>query len=103
MKCSAASQSLNGRNVFALMCEREREARIDSAPIRKHGAGAALATVTALLCAGETDVFAQRLEQRDARLDFQRVRTPVYVERDLLRAGHGSFRHGGDLGHQGLA
>jgi hypothetical protein len=49
---------------------RKGEAGENTLAIDMDGAGAALALVASLLRAGEAQMLAQRIEERDARLDF---------------------------------
>ena len=65
------AEALDGGDVDAFLHHRERQAGVDAAAVDEHGAGAALAAVAALLGAGQAGVFAQRIEQRDARLEHQ--------------------------------
>ena len=55
-------------------------------PSDDHRAGAALAVIAALLGAGEMQVIAQRVEQRGARVELERVRFAVHLERELRRS-----------------
>jgi hypothetical protein len=52
----------------------QRQAGVDALAVEQHRAGAALAMVAALLGAGQVQVLAQRVEQRGARVQVQRVR-----------------------------
>ena len=49
----------------------------DAPAIDVHGAGAALAAIACLLRAGQRQLFAQRIEQRHARLNRDRARLAV--------------------------
>lgn len=64
----------------------ERQAGQHALAVDMNGAGAALTLVAALLGAGEAEMFTQRVEQRDARLDVERMALAVDVE---MNAGHG--------------
>ena len=63
--------ALDGRNLSALVLHGERETGVDAFAVRKHGAGAARALIAALLGPCQPDVFAQSVEQRNARLDLK--------------------------------
>ena len=70
----------------------ECETRVDATAINEHRARAALPAVATLFGAVEPDVFAQRVEQRDARLEQQIVVVTVDVESNGPR-GHAAFVH----------
>src|SRR5262249_25965939 len=61
---------------------RQREARQDAPSINQHGASAALTVITALLCAGEIKVLAQRIEQRSAHINCESMLALIDIERD---------------------
>ena len=71
----------------AFVHHRERQARVDAAAVDDHRAGAALALVAALLGAGQVQVLAQRVEQGGARVELQRARRAVHLERDARDDG----------------
>ena len=54
---------------WSLRGQRQRQARQHAAALDQDGAGAALAVVAALLGAGKTDMLAQGVEHRGARID----------------------------------
>ena len=61
---------------------RQRQTGIDPPSIDDDGAGAALTAVAALLGSGEIEPFAQKVEQRDARIiKLDRARDTVDGER----------------------
>ena len=68
------AQAFDGGDAVAVVHHRQRQARVDPATVDDDRAGAALAVVAALLGAGQVQVFAQRIEQRGARVEFERVR-----------------------------
>src|SRR5262249_54801179 len=68
MKPMALGEAFDGQHVRAVMTERQRQTRIDPPPVDDDGAGATLAAVAALLGSGEIEPFAQKIEQRDARI-----------------------------------
>ncbi len=83
------SQPFNGRNLIALVHGRKGEAGVDAAPVDVHGAGSALTVVAALFRAGQVEVFAQAVKQRDARLKLQGARRAVDLECDGAGPGGG--------------
>ena len=60
----------------------EVQAGVLAHAVDQHRAGPALAVVAALLGAGQAGMLAQRIEQRHARIEAQRVLAPVDVEMD---------------------
>src|SRR5438132_11082396 len=69
MELPIAFQSLDRRDALALLHRRQRHARHDAASVYMHGASPTLAAITALLWAGQSQFFAQRIKQRRARFD----------------------------------
>ena len=67
----AVGQAVDGANLLALHLDGERRAGVDRAAVDDHRAGAAGAAIADALVAGEVGAVAQRVEQRDARLDPQ--------------------------------
>src|SRR5207253_446314 len=65
----------------------ERHARADGRAVDDHGAGAALAAVADDLRAGHVQVHPQRVGQRRARLELERLVLAVDPQRDGGRAG----------------
>ena len=74
------AQAFDGGDAIAFVHHRQREAGIDAPSARDHRAGAALAVIAALLGAGEMQVIAQRIEQRGARVELERVWFAVDLE-----------------------
>ena len=72
------------------MREREAEAGINPPAIHQNGARAALAVIATFFRTGEMQMLAQRVEQRHARIEFERVILAVdfemNVEQMLLHA-----------------
>ena len=68
MKPVALRHAFDGEDVSAVVTDREREARIDPPPPDEDGAGAALPAVASLLCSGQIEAFAKKIEQRDPRV-----------------------------------
>ena len=96
MQLVRRSEAFDGRDAIAFVHDGERETGIDAPAVGDHRAGAALAVVAALLGAGEMQVIAQRVEQRGARVELERLLFAVDLERDLRnhrRRGAGGFAH----------
>jgi hypothetical protein len=68
MKPVTVRHTLDRQNVGAVVTDRKREARIDPPAVDDDRAGAALTAVTALLGAGQIQVFAQKVQKRNARI-----------------------------------
>ena len=82
MQAVAARHAFDGQDVRALVTDRQRQAGIDAPSIDDDRAGAALAAIAALLGSGQIEPFAQKIEQRDARIvKLDRARDTVYGER----------------------
>ena len=60
-------EAFDGGDLRAVLHDRERQAGIDAPAVNQHGAGAALAVIAALFCAGEVEMIAQCVEQRRPR------------------------------------
>src|SRR5262245_19045027 len=71
MELAGAGQAVDGANLLALTLNRERRTGVDRSSVHDHRAGAARAAVAAALVARHVGAHAQRVEQRDARLDLQ--------------------------------
>jgi hypothetical protein len=84
-------ESLHGGDFIAIVSYGKRKAAIDSPSVRQHGAGAALAVIAALLGAGQGEILAQQVEQRDPGVDLQTVRLAV----DMQLNRNGIRRRGG--------
>ena len=80
------AETFDGRDAVAFVHHREREAGVDAASVDDHRAGATLAVIATFLGAGEVQVVAQRVEQRGARVELERVRFAVHLERELSRS-----------------
>ena len=61
----------------------------DPLPVAQHRAGAARSLIAAFLRAGQIEIFAQRVEQRDPRLNLQMLIPAVDPERKFYGAGRG--------------
>src|SRR5439155_6776752 len=77
--------TLDRLHMLALACDRERQAGVFRDAVDEHGAGAAIAAVAHLLCAGETEVVAQGIEERAARLGQEEARLAIHIELDRGR------------------
>ena len=82
MQLAIFPEPFDSCNFILLMHHRECEARIDAPSIHMHGAGSALAVVASFLRSEETKIFAQRVEKRHTRFDFQLVAVSVDSQRD---------------------
>ena len=85
------ARPFDGRDLRAVLHDRQGEARIDPPAVDQNGAGAALAVVAALFGPGEVEMVTQRVEQRGPRRDGQLARHAVDMERDRVLAGLGIF------------
>src|SRR5919198_3257024 len=79
MELVARRKSLDGRDALSLLHNGEGHARQDASALYVHGTRTALAVIAPLLGPGETSVFTECIEQRDARLDVDRDLAPVDV------------------------
>jgi hypothetical protein len=68
MQVLPARHALDGLDRAALRLHRKHQARADQAAVDGHAAGAAVARAASLLAAGEMELVAQRIEQRELRL-----------------------------------
>ena len=73
MQVVALREALDGRQLRAVVGDREREAAVGPPPVDEDRARAALAVVAALLRAGEVEVLAEQVEQRGADVDGELV------------------------------
>ena len=69
MQRVAVGQPVDVADLLALDFDRQRRAGIHGAAVDEHRAGAAGAAIAAALVAGQVGAHAQRIQQRDARLD----------------------------------
>jgi hypothetical protein len=107
---SPFAKSFDGGDFAPLQRRGQGQAGQHALSVHQHGACAALALIAALLGACQRKAFAQRVEQHDARVDVQRLRHAVDLERDLHdvlrhdrrrgRAGHGRQLRERGLGRQ---
>ena len=82
MQCARRAQALDGGDFFAVVHQRQAEARVHAPAIDMHRAGAALTVIAAFLCAGEGDGLANTIQQRRARIDSKVVVFAVNPQRD---------------------
>ena len=77
VELAVALQALDGGDPFALLHGRKGHAGHDAVAVDMHGAGAALPAVAPSLRARQTELPAQRVEQRRARLDRDGAKLPI--------------------------
>src|SRR5262249_16938136 len=106
---AAGGERLGGLDLLAAGFQREHAARVDGLAVEHDGAGAAGAAVADALAAGDVEVVAQRIQQRDTRLDVGGALLAVGGEfeedgrwPELWRVGGGLFG-GGRGGFRGDA
>jgi len=68
-----ARESLHGRHLAPVGSGRQHHAAVDAPPIQQHRAGSTLASVTALLGAGELETLAQQIQQRGSGIDSRQL------------------------------
>src|ERR1035441_3777440 len=83
----AVGNALDGLDVFALGVDSQNRAAIYGFAVNDDGTGAAGGPVAHPLGAGQFQLIAQRIEQRDARLQVEGLRFAIDLERDGDRAG----------------
>jgi len=66
VKFAILGEAFDGGYLIALMHDRESEARIDAPAIDVNGAGTALPVIAAFFRSEQAEIFAQRVQQRDA-------------------------------------
>ena len=103
-------QPFNCSNLVTLRLDGEFLAGINRLVVEQDGASPASSAVAAFLGAGQAGIIAQRVEQRDTRLQLELEDFAVDLERNGHRAGANHFfgidlfqflRHGGGLrGHR---
>ncbi len=86
VELAAVDEALGRLDLLALCLQRQHGAGVDGFAVEHHGAGAAGAAVADALAAGDIEVVAQGVEQRDARLDRGSHVGVVDIERQLDRA-----------------
>src|SRR5205823_4295259 len=88
MQLAVLGEPLDRDDVRAVVRDRECETGVRAPAVEQDRAGAALAVVAALLRSRQPEVLPQQVEQRDARVEHQRVLRAVDPNRDL-----GELRH----------
>src|SRR5215510_78496 len=76
-------ESFDGPYLLALRLDGQRRAGVNRLAVNDHRACAASGAVADAFGPGDVQVVAQRVEQRDARLDAHLFRGAVDVERDV--------------------
>ena len=72
----------------------ERQAAVDTLSIDDHRASATLPLVTTLLRTGQPQMLTQRIEQRGARIEIERMAPPIDGQRYILGVHRLGFRRG---------
>src|SRR5216684_19228 len=80
-------QSFDRHHVAPVGLDGERRARLDGLAVEQHRTGAAARGIAADVRAGHGEVFAEEVDQQQARLDLAFARGTVDVDGDLAR-GH---------------
>jgi hypothetical protein len=81
------SDALDRGDLATLDGDREQEAAVDPLAVEQDRAGPTLAVIAALLGAGQTEPFAQRVEQRGAVVEIELVVDSVDGEPDVAVGG----------------
>src|SRR5262252_3904736 len=84
----ARRDALDGEKVVAVRLHSEHQARPRRAAVHQDGAGAAYAVLAAEMRAGETELVADKIREREADLDFFLVTLAVDRQGDLARLTH---------------
>jgi hypothetical protein len=87
MQLVAGPDALDRGDPLATQRRGEGQARHHTPAVDVHSAGAALATIAALLGPRQLQTFPQRVQQCDPRVDTQRLRLAVDETRDLDQTG----------------
>src|SRR6266516_425092 len=80
----AICKPLDGDDLGVLVRDGECEAAIHTTTIEQDGTGAALTVVAALLGTGESETFAQRVQECRPGIDEKPMRCPVHAEDVLI-------------------
>jgi|tagenome__1003787_1003787.scaffolds.fasta_scaffold20273636_2 hypothetical protein len=83
MQAAGGRQPFDGGRLPILALGRERQARQHALAVEQHRTGAARALVAALLRAGQLELVAQRVEQRDAAVRPHAPLSPVDPQRHI--------------------
>src|SRR5215468_12633114 len=84
----ARRDAFDGEKVVAVRLNRKQQARSRRATIHQDGAGAAYAVLAAEMRAGEPELVADEIRQRDPDLDLFPVAFAVDRQGDLARLAH---------------
>ena len=87
MQLAVARNVFNRPDLVSVCLDREHRAGLDRPAVQVDGAGSAVAGVAADVGAGETELFADEMGQKQARLDVFLVKPAV--NRDTDRLFHG--------------
>lgn len=85
VKFRACAQAFDRRALIAVMQSSQRQTQIDSLAVHHHGAGSTLTVIAALLRARQVQSIAQRIEQRNTRLDRQLLHHAIDSQADIDR------------------
>src|SRR5262249_57395682 len=81
-------ETLDRRDLRAILHDRQREARKHAAAVDEHRAGPALAVIAAFLGSRQVELVAQCVEQGGPRCDRQPALLAVHMQRDGLLGGN---------------
>jgi hypothetical protein len=93
MKSAALRDTFDRQDVSPVMTDCKRKARIDPPPVDDDSAGAALATVTALLGSCQFEALAKKIQKGDARV-IELDRSLHAVHSQSRREAHAVLRSG---------
>jgi hypothetical protein len=80
--------ALDGENVVTICLHRQQQAGARREPVQKNGAGAANTVLTAEMGAGEPELMAQEVGERQAHLDLLLMMLPVNGQRNFSPLTH---------------
>src|ERR1700737_3843477 len=95
MQGRAVREPLDGANGTALGLDGKHQAGADRLAVDQHRAGAAHAVLAAHLRAGPAAFFADRIDQRAARLQLQGVGLTIDGQGDIRQFTHARFSRSG--------
>ena len=84
MEPTVVGQAFDRHDLGAVRLNREERARLGATPIDQHGAGAALARVAPDVRAGQIEVLAQEVDQKQSRLYVHRAHLAIDGDRDFV-------------------
>src|SRR5205085_2124209 len=87
-------EAFDRTDLLALRLDRERRARVDRLAVDDHRARAARPAVADAFHTGHLEPRAQRIEQRDARLELEPMHLAVDIEGDRNSARPAPARRG---------